>query len=163
MKKAAKKAVAIAMKEEAMRKINGLGKNPNNVFRLVRKMKIESTDVFGGRCMKGKDGTLHLNERDRAKLWKSHMSRSMNEDNEWDQIVDVDTVEGPIERVMREEMMEAFKHFMIRMSPGPSVVYVEMILVSGDVGISVGGTLLENTRWKRIAIRLVYRCCNSYF
>ena len=50
-KKAAKKAVVRAMKEEAIRKITELGRNPNNVFRIVRKIKIESTDVVGGMCM----------------------------------------------------------------------------------------------------------------
>ena len=39
------------MNEEAVRKINELGRNPYNFFKLVRKMKIEGTDVVGGRCM----------------------------------------------------------------------------------------------------------------
>ena len=56
-----KKAVARSMKEEAVRRINEIGINPDNVFRLVRKMKIESTDVVGGRCMQGNDGTPYLN------------------------------------------------------------------------------------------------------
>ena len=51
LNKATKKAVARAMKEEAMKKINEIGRNTNNVLTLVRKMKIESTDVVGGRCM----------------------------------------------------------------------------------------------------------------
>ena len=38
------------------------------------------------------------------------MSNIMNEENEWDQIVDAHSVQGPIERVMREEIMEAFKY-----------------------------------------------------
>ena len=42
LKKAAKKAVARATKEEVVRKINELGRNPNNVFRLDTKVKIES-------------------------------------------------------------------------------------------------------------------------
>ena len=66
------------MKEEAVRKINEIGRNPNNVFRLVKKMMLESTDVVGGRCMKGSDETLYLNEKDKAKLWKAHMSKIMN-------------------------------------------------------------------------------------
>ena len=37
LKKAAKEAVARAMKEEAVRKIIEIGRNPNNVFRLVNK------------------------------------------------------------------------------------------------------------------------------
>ena len=45
-------------------------------------MKIESTDVVGGRCMRGNDGTPYLDENDRAKLWKAHMSKIMNEENE---------------------------------------------------------------------------------
>ena len=33
----------------------------------------------------------------------------MNEENEWDKNADANTAEGPIERVMREEIMEAVK------------------------------------------------------
>ena len=53
------------MKEEVVRKINQLGRNPNNVPRLVRKMMVQNTDDVGGRCMQENDGTLHLNEEDR--------------------------------------------------------------------------------------------------
>ena len=74
IEKPAKKAVARAMKEEAVRKINEIGRNPNNVFRLVRKITIESTDVGGGKCMRGNDGPLYLNGKDIAKLWKAHIS-----------------------------------------------------------------------------------------
>ena len=52
LKNAVKKEVTRAMKEEEVRMINEIGRNPSNVFRLVRKMKIESTDVVGGRCMR---------------------------------------------------------------------------------------------------------------
>ena len=96
LKKASNKTIATAMKEETVRKINGIGKNPNIFFRLVRKMKIESTDVVGGRCMRGNDGTLYLYEKDRAKFWEAHMSKIMNDENEWDHFADVDAVEGPI-------------------------------------------------------------------
>ena len=46
-------------------------------------------------------------------------------------------LEGPIERVMREEIMEAFKYLKIGKAPGPTEVYAEMILASGDVVIRV--------------------------
>ena len=83
-----------------MRKINELGRNPNNVFRLVRKIKIECTDIDGGRCLRGNDGRPFLAEEDREKLWRAHLNKSMNEENECDQIADADTVEGPIERLL---------------------------------------------------------------
>ena len=87
--------------------------------------------------MRGNDGTLYLHEKDRAKFWKAHMSKIMNEKNEWDQMVDTDTAEGPIKRVMREEIMEVFKHLKIGKAPVPSEAYAKMILASGDVGIRV--------------------------
>ena len=49
--KADKKAVARAMIEDAERQINEIRRYTNNVFRLVIKMRIDSTDVFGGRCI----------------------------------------------------------------------------------------------------------------
>ena len=52
----------------------------------------------------------------------------MNEGNNWDQIADA--VERPNERVMREEIMEEFKHLMIGMATGSSDVYTDMILAS---------------------------------
>ena len=73
----------------------------------------------------------YLNEKDRAKLWKAHMSRIMKEDNEWDKIAD--TVEGPIERVMREDIVEAFRHTKIGKAPGPTEDYAKTILASGNV------------------------------
>ena len=66
------------MKEDAARKINELDRSPNNFIRLVRKMKMKSTDIVGRRCMRGNGGTLYLNEKDRAKLLKIHMSKIMN-------------------------------------------------------------------------------------
>ena len=45
-----------------------------------------------------------------------------------------DTVEGPIQRVMREEIMEAFKHLKIGRAPRPSEVYAKVILAIGNVG-----------------------------
>ena len=43
----------------------------------------------------------------------AHMSRIMNEENEWDQIADADSVEGSIERVMIKDIMEAFNYLKI--------------------------------------------------
>ena len=37
----------------------------------------------------------------KIKLWKARMSKIINDENEWVQIADADTVDGPIERVLR--------------------------------------------------------------
>ena len=41
------------------------------------------------------------------------MSYITNKNNEWNHIVDADTVEGSFERVMIEEIMETFKDMKI--------------------------------------------------
>ena len=63
--------------------------------------------------MQGNDGTIYLNEKDRAELWKAHISKTMNEENKWDQMADADTAERQIESVLKEEIMMAFRHLKI--------------------------------------------------
>ena len=72
-------------------------------------MKMECTYVDERRFMQGNDGTIYRNEKGRAILGDAHMLSTMDEENEWDQIANNNTVEGPIERAMREEIMVAFK------------------------------------------------------
>ena len=100
MKNRARKVVAKAMKEAAERELRGLSEHPNKVFKLVKSMKT---------CMRGSDGRLSFSEKDRGKVWKEHMERIMNEENEWDQNVEADLVEGPVERASCEEVVKAME------------------------------------------------------
>ena len=81
MKNSAKKVVTKAMKEAAEWE---LSEHLNKVFKLVKSMKKDGKDVEGGRCMRGSDGRLNFIEKDRGRVWKEHMERIMNEENEWD-------------------------------------------------------------------------------
>ena len=92
MKNRAKKVVAKAKKEAAERKLRELSEHPNKVFKLVKSMKKDGKDFEGGRCMRGSDGRLNFSE-------KENMERIMNEENEWDQNVEAELVEGPVELV----------------------------------------------------------------
>ena len=71
----------------------------------------------------------------------------MNEENNCGQRESTDTVEGPNQRVVRWEIMDALKHVTVRMVPGSYDIYAEMILSSGDVVIRAL-IVAENTRWK---------------
>ena len=70
---------------------------------------------------------LSFSEKDRGKVGKEHMERIMNEENDWDQRVDADVVEGPVERVSREEVVQEMRGKTGKAS-GPSEVSVEMIV-----------------------------------
>ena len=103
--------------------------NPNNVFKFVKFMRKEGRDIDGGGCMKHKDGRLVVSEKDRGKLWKEHMEKIMNVENEWDQMVEVDMVEGPVEGVTGEEVVEAMNKMKLGKVAGPSEVNMGMIIV----------------------------------
>ena len=102
-----------AMKEAAERVLRELSEHPNKVFKLVKSMKKNGKDVEGGRCIRGNDGRLNFSEKDRGKVWKWHKERIMNEEIEWDQKVKAKLVEGPVERVNREEVVKAIRKMKV--------------------------------------------------
>ena len=91
----------------------------------------------GGRCLRERDGQLGLVEKERAKIWKEHVKKSMNEENEFDQMVETDVAEGPVEKVTRNEIVEAIQTMKSGRAIGPSEVTVEMIVASGEIGLQV--------------------------
>ena len=128
MKNGAKKVVMKAMKEATERKLRELSEHPNKVFKLVKSMKKDGKDVEGG----GSDSRLNFSKKDRGRVWKEHMERIMNEENEWDQNVQADLVEGPVERVSRGEVVNKLGKMKAENTAGPSEVSVEMIAASGQ-------------------------------
>ena len=65
------------------------------------------------------------------------MERIKNEENEWDQKVQADLVEGPVGRVSEEEVVKVLGKMKAGKAAGPSEVSVEMIAASGEIGIDV--------------------------
>ena len=87
--------------------------------------------------MRGIDGRLNFSEKDRGKVWKEHMQRIMNEENEWDQNVKAELVEGSVERVSREEVLKAIREMKVEKAAGPSEASVEMIVANEEIRIGV--------------------------
>ena len=67
---------------KANQELNNLPQNCNSVFYFLRKMKKEGNDVEGGRCLKESNEQLGFIEEDRARIWKEHMEKIMNKENE---------------------------------------------------------------------------------
>jgi len=103
-------------------------------------MKKDRKDVEGGKWMKDKNGRLGFSEEDRCKIWKEHIEKSMNEENEWDCMVEADVVEGPVEQVTRKQVVEAIKKMKRGKAVGLSEITTEMIkliMASGKIGEDV--------------------------
>ena len=65
------------------------------------------------------------------------MEKIMSEENEWDHMVKTDVVEGPVEKVTRNEIVEAMQRMKSGKATGPSEVSMEMIVASGEIGVKV--------------------------
>ena len=76
------------------------------MLRLVKGLKTDSKEVEGGRYMRGSDEKLCFNEKERGKVLKDYTERIMNEEN-LDQNVEGDAVEGPVVCVSREDLLQA--------------------------------------------------------
>ena len=76
--------------------------------------------------MKDTDGRLADSEKDRGKLRKEHMEKIMNVENEWDQMVEADMVEGPVEGVNDVEVIEAMNKMKLGKAAGPSEVNMDI-------------------------------------
>ena len=61
----------------------------------------------------------------------------MNEENECDQNVKAELVEGPVERVSREEVVKAIREMKVGKAAGTSEVSAEMIAASGEIRVGV--------------------------
>ena len=83
------------------------------MFCLVMGLKIDCEEVEEGRCLRGSDGKLCLDEKERCKFWKDYMVRIMNEENDWDHIVEGNAAEGPVNCVCREEVVQVLNEMKI--------------------------------------------------
>ena len=74
---------------------------------------------------------------DRAKIWKEHIKKIMNEENKWDHTVETDVVKGLVEKVACNEIVEAMQKMKSGKATEPSEVSVEMIIASGKIAVKV--------------------------
>ena len=132
-----RKIVAKAKRMEANQELNDIYQKSNSVFYFLTRMKKEGKGVVGGRCSRGRDGQLGFIEEDGVEISEEYMENTMNEENKWGQMMETNVVERPVEKVARNEIVEA----MQKMKPGkatkPSDVCVEMIVSNGQIGVKV--------------------------
>ena len=123
------------MKQAAEEKMKVLCDKPNEVFKLVKFMRKDGKDIYGGGGIKDKDARLVVSEKDREKLWKDQLEKIMNVENEWDQMAKANMVEGPVEEVTYEEVMEAMNKMQLGKTAATSEVNMDMIMANGKFGV----------------------------
>ena len=79
------------------------------------------------------DGRLGFTEEDRAKIWKEHMEKIMNRERMGPHGENL----GPVEKVARNEIVEAMQKMKSGKATGPSEESMEMVVASGEIGVKV--------------------------
>ena len=98
--------------------------------------------------LRRRDGRLGFIEEDRAKIWKELIEKIMNEENEWDHVVEADVVKRPMKKMACNETVEEMQKIKSGKTTGPSEVSLEMIVASSE---SNGGTVPACVGWWRNA------------
>ena len=129
-KKKAKRAVAEAMKNEAVKEMEEIRNDRNVVFRRMRMMKKEANDLAGNNCIKDKNGNIVFAEDGRKRVWKEHMEAIMNEENPWDGMVNVEMVEGPMEAFAMNEVERALEIMKNGKASGPTGIVKKHLAAS---------------------------------
>ena len=129
-KKNAKRAVAEAMKNEAVKEMEEIRNDRNVVFRRIRMMKKEANDLAGNDCIKDENKNIVFAEDGRKRVWKEHMEAIINEKNPWDGMVNVEVVEGPMEPFAMNEVERALGIMKNGKASGPTGIVKEHLAAS---------------------------------
>ena len=120
-KKDAKREVYIAMDQkaqEAVEKVDSY-RGGRELFRFAKQRTGEKKEVVGISCLKNESGAVGVSVDDQKKIWKEHMEKLMNFENEWSDSIDSSKVEGAVRRIEVEEVRCAMKRIKIGKQVGP--------------------------------------------
>ena len=101
------------------------------LFRIAKQGIGERKDVVGVSCLKDESGEVKVRRDDRKNIWKEHMEKLMNVENEWSDSIDASKVEGAVRRIEVEEVWCAMNRMKIGKANGPSGVAIELFKVGG--------------------------------
>ena len=133
-KKDAKRVVYMAMDQKAQEVVEKVDSccDGRELFRTAKQSVGEKKDVVGVGCLKDESGAVKVSVDDHKKIWKEHMEKLMNVENEWSDSIDASKVEGAVRRIEVEEVRCGMNRMKIRKASGPSGVAIELFKVGGD-------------------------------
>ena len=91
---------------------------------------------------------VKLSVDDQKKIWKEHMEKLMNFENEWSNSIDATKVEGAVRKIEVEEVWCAINRMKIKKASGPSGVAIEMFKAGGDKCLKFLTNIFNDTLFK---------------
>ena len=87
----------------------------------------EKKDVVGLSYPKDETGAVKVSVDDQNKIWKEHMGKLMNVENECSDSTDASKVVGAVRIIEVKEVQCAMNHMKIRKASGPFLVAIELL------------------------------------
>ena len=136
-KRKAQKAVANAQERKRQEFASDLASEAGkrNVFRIAKQMAKERQDVVGVNCLKDADGNIVIDSNEIKDDWRQYMEKLLNEENEWDNDIECDVVEGPRCWIKKEEVKKALDSMKKGKVAGQTRVVTEMLNAMKDFGV----------------------------
>ena len=132
-----KRCIAIiqaeVMKKQAETLVSKEGRQ--NIFRIAKQKKKERKDIIGTNCLKGDNGELLVSEEQVSDRWREYFEKLLNEENEWNDELSAEYVEGPADMISKEEVRQAIQDLRVRKAAGLSGVTGEMIKAAGEQAV----------------------------
>ena len=97
--------------------------------------KKDRQDITGTNCLKGDNGELLVSEEQVSGRWGEYFEKLLNEENEWNDELSAEYVEGPADMISKEEVRQAIQDLKVRKAAGPSGVTAEMIKAAGEQAV----------------------------
>ena len=79
-----------------------------------------------------KSGAVKVSVDDQNKIWKEHLEKLINVENEWSDSIDHSKVEGTVKRTEVEEVQCAVNRMKIRKARGHCGVAIKLFKAAGD-------------------------------
>ena len=73
-----------------------------NIFRIAKQKKKERQDITCTNCLKGDNGELLVSEEQVSGRWREYFEKLLNEENEWNNKLTAEYVEGPADLISKE-------------------------------------------------------------
>ena len=76
-----------------------------------------------------------MSEEQVSDSWREYFEKLLNEENEWNDELSAEYVEGPADMISKEEVRQAIQDLKVRKAAGPSGVTAEMIKAAGEQAV----------------------------
>ena len=90
---------------------------------------------FANMVLHNMDRTCFAHVSTKFEIFRSIFSITVNEENEWNDELSAEYVEGPADMISKEEVRQAIQDLKVKKTAGPSGVTAEMIKAAGEQAV----------------------------